>query len=127
MREVGATDGLPRLVGVQSEAFQPIVQRFNKLPVSRTGSSSLAHSVAVEKPRNALRLLNEVRLSDGKMFAVSDPEIADAQRLLATEAGLVAEYTSAATLAALARLAEDQSLDGQTAVLVITGGRLDEE
>ena len=127
MREVGATDGLPRLVGVQSEAFQPIVQRFNDKPVSQSGGASRAHSVAVERPRNALRLLNEVRQSDGKMFAVSDSEIADAQGLLATEAGLVAEYTSAATLAALARLAEEQSLDGQSAVLVITGGRLDEE
>jgi threonine synthase len=127
MREVGATDGLPRLLGVQSEAFQPIVQRFNGEPANQNGATSAAHSIAVLKPRNALRLLNEVRASDGDMLAVSDTQILVAQRLLATEAGMVAEFTSAATLAALAHLAEATSLEGQTAVLVITGGRLDEE
>ncbi len=127
MREVGMTDELPRLVGVQSEAFQPMVRRFRGEPANQNGATSAAHSIAVLKPRNALRLLNEVRASDGDMLAVSDAQILEAQRLLATEAGLVAEFTSAATLAALAQLAETTSLEGQTAVLVITGGRLDDE
>ena len=77
-------------------------------------------------PRNALRLLDELERSDGVMLAVTDAEIAEGQRLLAQEAGIVAEFTSSATLAALWKLSEYESLAGKSAVLVITGGRVDD-
>ena len=127
MQAVGFIDALPRLVGVQAEALQPLVRRFRHETHGDDSGATEAHSIAVREPRNALRLLNEIEASGGEMIAVPDAEIAAAQRLLATDAGLVAEFTSAATLAALARMAEERSLEGQTAVLVITGGRLDEE
>jgi threonine synthase len=72
-----------------------------------------------------LRLLHELREADGDMIAVSDEEIAEAQTLLSTDAGVVAEFTSAATLAGLIRKKAMGSLDGTSAILVITGGRLD--
>jgi threonine synthase len=59
----------------------------------------------------------------GTLLAVADDEIDSACATLAREAGMVCEFTSAAALAALARLAEAESLEGKTAVLVITGGR----
>jgi threonine synthase len=127
MVTVDMLDRLPRLAGVQAEATQPLVRRLRGEPQGDDSGSTGAQSIAVRQPRNALRLLNEVRESDGTLLAVPDDEIASSQHLLATEAGLVAEFTSAVTLAALARLAEERSLEGQTAVLVITGGRLDEE
>jgi threonine synthase len=127
MLAVDKLDRLPRLAGVQAEAIQPLVRRFRGEPQGDDSGSTGAQSIAVRQPRNALRLLNEVRESGGTLLAVPDDEIASAQHLLATEAGLVAEFTSAATLAALARLAEERPLAGQTAVLVITGGRLDED
>jgi threonine synthase len=127
MLAVGLLDRLPRLAGVQSDAIQPLVRRLHDEPPGDDTGETAAQSIAVRRPRNAIRLLNEVRASDGAMVSVPDDEIAAAQHLLATEAGLVAEFTSAATLAALARLAEERSLERQTAVLVITGGRLDEE
>ncbi|CAN5547615.1 threonine synthase [soil metagenome] len=127
MQQVGMLDRLPRLAGVQSEAIQPMVQRFRGEDSGDAIGTTDAQSIAVGKPRNALRLLKEIEASQGEMVAVPDAEIAAAQRLLATQAGLVAEFTAAAPLAALARIAEERSLEGQTAVLVITGGRLDEE
>lgn len=127
LAEVGLTGGVPRLVGAQSDAVQPLVRRFKGEPPATESGSTNAASIAVREPRNALRLLNEVQSSNGTMVAVPDEEILEAQALLATEAGVVAEFTSAATLAALMRLSNSQSLAGQTAVLVITGGRLDDE
>jgi threonine synthase len=59
------------------------------------------------------------------MLAVSDDEIIEAQKILATEAGMVAEHTSAATLAALIRISADTPLRDLRVVLVITGGRVD--
>jgi threonine synthase len=128
-RLMGMTDDVPRLIGVQSELMRPLVDRFEGR-VRKTESSErtrppLAASIAVGRPRNALRLLRELKESNGKMLDVSDAEIIEAQRALATGAGIVAEHTSAATLAALARLAEQESLEGKRGVLLITGGRVD--
>ncbi len=164
LRTMGLIDRLPRLVGAQSAAVQPLVERFaaanapgnigasfsapsassppvvpsrganragqlKPAPIQTTSgpaaTDTQAASMAVRRPRNALRLFAELREAGGTLLAVTDDEIAIAQRLLAAEAGLVAEFTSAATLAALLRLRESESLAGKTAVLVITGGRID--
>ena len=122
MRELGEVSNLPRLVGVQAEGVSPLVRRFHNASPAPPGDTDAA-SIAVRRPRNALRLLAELEASDGTMIAVPDDAIARAERRLATEAGMVAEFTSAATLAGLERLAEQDTLKGATVVLVITGGR----
>ena len=127
MMIIGLSKRLPRLVGVQAEAIQPLVKRQRGESPQEGTRSTMAASIAVRHPRNALRLLAELKASNGIALAVSDEEMVEAQRLLATEAGLVAELTSAATLAGLIRLAATESFSGKTAVLVITGGRLDGE
>jgi threonine synthase len=124
LREVWRADRLPRLVGVQAEAVQPLVRRFRGEPEGDAGTSRAA-SIAVSRPRNGRRLLAELEASAGTLLAVPDDKIEAASTLLATEAGMVAEFTSAASLAALARLAASESLEGRTAVLLVTGGRVE--
>ena len=119
-RELQIVDRLPRLIGVQAAGVQPMVARFHGSNDAGDGRT-VAASIAVRRPRNALRLLRELEASHGQMVAVSDDEIALAQRTLAAYAGIVAEFTSAATLAALEQL----DVRGQTGVLVITSGRVD--
>lgn len=123
-RELGFIGRLPRLIGVQAEAVQPIVARFRGESAAPAGDTE-AVSIAVRRPHNALRLLNELTASDGEMIAVPDAHIREAQRRLAEQAGMVAEFTSAATLAGLEALAARESLKDEVAVLVITGGRVD--
>ncbi len=128
---MGVTDRLPRLIGVQSQAVQPVVSRLReehgKPPVAPDPRlQTAAASIDVNYPRNMRRLLNEINYSGGTVLAVDEEAIAAAQRRLAADAGVVAEFTSATTLAGLLRLAELESLDGKRAVLVITGGRPDE-
>lgn len=122
--EMRIMDRLPALIGVQAQGVQPLVSRFHGNAVADNGETAAA-SIAVRRPRNALRLLRELHASQGDMIAVSDQQIEDSHRRLSEQAGLVAEFTSAATLAALAVLAARQSLAGKVAVLVITGGRMD--
>lgn len=122
LREIGRTEVLPRLVGVQAEGVQPLVRRFGTGSDAPEGCTRAA-SIAVRRPRNALRLLRELDAAGGTLLAVADDEIDRACATLAHEAGIVCEFTSAASLAALARLADAESLEGKTAVLVITGGR----
>jgi len=119
-REIGLTDRLPKLIGVQASGVQPMVARFHG--VEAEAGDTKAASIAVRRPRNALRLMRELRESGGEMVAVTDAQIAEAQRRLAQEAGIVAEFTSAATLAAVENLAE---VKDRSVVLVITGGRPD--
>jgi threonine synthase len=122
LREMGRTDAVPRLVGVQADGVQPLVRRFHGDGGGRD-TDTCAASIAVRRPRNALRLLRELDLCGGTLLAVPDEETEAARATLARDAGVVCEFTSATTLAALARLADAESLDGKTAVLVITGGR----
>ena len=120
------TDRLPRLLGIQSERVQPVVQRYYGEPVDMEEHETEAASIAVRRPRNFLRLRAELEASGGSMLAVTDEEMHIAQSILAREAGIVAELTSATTLVGLIRLSSIKSLQGQTAVLVITGGRPDD-
>ncbi|GCE50289.1 L-threonine synthase [Thermosporothrix hazakensis] len=125
LRRLGLADRLPRLLGVQAETVQPVVSRYHGVKVGADRGPTAAASIDVKKPRNYLRLRAELDASSGSMLAVSDAEMEEARCLLACEAGLVAELTSAASLAALFQLARQESLQGKTAVLVITGGRND--
>lgn len=118
-RELGLLHRLPRLIGVQAEGIRPLVDRFRGTQ-SPEGETAAA-SIAVRRPRNAIRLLREIELSGGEMIAVTDDEIAGAQRALAEEAGIVAEFTSASTLAALRKIDAAEA----TIILIITGGRVD--
>src|SRR5262249_20096289 len=120
-RQIGLTARLPRLIGVQAAGVQPMVGRFTGKDAE--AGDTAAASIAVRRPRNALRLLRELRESRGEMVAVSDASIGEAQQRLSEEAGIVAEFASAATLAAVETIAD--RVRGQTGVLVITGGRVD--
>ena len=126
--KLGMTDRLPRLLGVQAEAVQPVVQRYAGQTDSsrqRGHQTTLAASIAVRRPRNYLRLRAALAACGGMMRAVPDEEMLMAQRSLAQEAGIVAEVTSAASLAGLMHLAAEHDLSEQRVVLIITGGRLD--
>ncbi|GAC1510998.1 MAG: threonine synthase [Ktedonobacteraceae bacterium] len=123
---IGLTTQLPRLLGIQSERVQPVVQRYYGEPVDPEEHETEAASIAVHHPRNFLRLRAELDASSGSMLAVSDEEMHIAQSILSCEAGVVAELTSATTFAGLIRLSSIKNLQGQTAVLVITGGRPDD-
>ncbi|HYJ81102.1 MAG TPA: pyridoxal-phosphate dependent enzyme, partial [Longimicrobiaceae bacterium] len=122
LRELGRTGALPRLLGVQAEAMQPVVRRFRGEPGGGGSGDSRAASINVRRPRNARRLLREIDGCGGTVLAVSDDAIERARRLLADEAGVAAEFTSAAALAGLARLAEDGALAEKTAVVIVTAG-----
>jgi threonine synthase len=124
LARLGRTQRLPRLVGVQSRGVQPLVRRFRGEPPAEP-EPSRAFSIAVRRPRNALRLLAEIAASGGTLLAVPDDAMARAADALAREAGIVAELTSAAALAGLLELAESESLAGRVAVVVVTGGRPD--
>jgi threonine synthase len=124
LNQIGRTSSLPRLLGVQAEGMQPMVRRFRGEAGEDSGATQAA-SIKVRRPRNALRLLSEIRQSGGMMLAASEEGIGEAQKVLAEQCGILAEFTSAATVAGLAMLAQQQTLADKVVVAVITGGRID--
>jgi threonine synthase len=124
LRETGQIGRVPRLLGVQAEGMQPMVRRFRGETGEDSGETDAA-SIKVRYPRNALRLLSEMRQAGGTMMAASEPSIGAAQRILAEDCGVPAEFTSAATIAALGELVQTENLAGKVAVAVVTGGRID--
>lgn len=126
LRRLGLLDRVPRLIGAQAEAMQPLVRRWQGATGEDSGLTDAA-SINVRRPRNALRLLEELRQADGELVAVTDQAIESAQTRLAREAGIVVEFTAAAGLAALDRITDVQGHHGGTVVVVLTGGRVDRE
>jgi len=88
-------------------------------------AETLADSISVGEPRNAIKALRAVRASNGDLLPVSDKEIVDAIRDTAMLSGVFAEPAAAAPLAGIRR-ARLAGLVGSkdTVVHVVTGSGL---
>lgn len=124
LRGLGLTTRLPRLYGVQAEGASPLVKAFetNSELEPLKDVSTVADSISVGTPRDGTKALRAVRDSGGAMVAVSDEEILDAQKKMATLGGMFAEPAASAPLAGLGRLIE-RNLVGrrESVVLLMTG------
>ncbi len=121
----GAATRMPRLVGVQAEGCQPVKRAWEtRLPVTAARASTFADGIAVEAPVCAATAVRDVRRSGGGFVAVSDAEITDAVRTLATRGGVLAEPAGAAAFAGLrpARVAGLVRSSDRVVVLVTGSG-----
>jgi threonine synthase len=115
----------PRLLAVQpagSPAIARALRSGAKAISPVTDAASVADSLVVNAPRNAIMALAEVRASGGAGVLVSDDEILDAMGRLARTTGVFAEPAAAAALAGLfAALEEGLVARDERAVLLVTG------
>lgn len=127
MKRIGVIDLLPRLLGVQAEGARPIVDAFERgderiLPCE---AHTVADSISVSHPRNAVKALRAVRASGGAMVAVPDEAILDMVPALARCSGVFAEPTAAAALAGVRAARERGLVTASDEVLaVVTGNGL---
>jgi threonine synthase len=127
--ELGLIDRLPQMIGVQAAGANPLVTAFETgqpvQPLNRT--QTLADSIAVGHPRDALKALRAVCDSKGKMMSVTDEEILDAMRILARHTGVFAEPAGATAFAGLLNVAREGliKVDEQVVVLVTGNGLKD--
>ncbi len=125
LERAGLIDRRPRLIAVQPEGSAAIVRALRSgadaiSPVA--DAESVADSLVVQAPRNALLCLRQVRESGGGGVAVSDAAIIDAIARLARLTGVFAEPAAAAALAGLdAALADDLVTREERVVLLVTG------
>lgn len=118
----------PTFVGVQADGCAPLVRAFETgaLTYERLKKSwTIAHAISNPAPPGGNAVLKMIREHRGILLAVSDEEMLEAQRDLASAEGLFCQPESATTLAALARLAASGAIgEHDDAVLVLTGSGL---
>jgi threonine synthase len=114
----------PRLVGVQAVRCAPIARAFQRGDEDVTpwtdDPATVAAGLRVPAPSEGRLVLDSIRSSRGALIAVSEQEIVESVRTLASTEGIFACPEGAATLAAAKRLAACGRLEGP-AVLYNTG------
>jgi threonine synthase len=119
----GATDRLPKVIGVQAEGCEPLARAWRTgEPVEPVLPETIADGIAVGSPVSAQLVLRDVRETGGGFVTISDEAMLDATVELASKSGILAEPAGAAAFAALeaARAASLVDSDEET-VVHITG------
>jgi threonine synthase len=123
LHSLGLTTRLPRLIGVQAAAADPLVRAFESgeaLHPLRAGS--YADSINVGTPRNGLKALAAIRRSGGAFVRVEDDAIREAQRQLARGAGVFGEPAGVAAFAGLHAARECGLLGHRERIVVVVSG-----
>ena len=128
LKQLGFTDALPKIVGVQPEGCAAIVSALNKGTSKSekiSNPSTRALAILVAEPLQSELAIEAIRESDGLALTVSDPEILAAELQIAKLEGVFAEPASSATIAALEKLVEKGKISCDSSVMcLITGSGL---
>jgi threonine synthase len=114
----GKCQRLPQMMGFQAAGASPLVTG-QAVPHPET----VATAIRIGNPANWERAVSVAGASQGTFHSVTDAEILDAYRLLASEEGIFCEPASAASVAGMLKV-KDQIPTGATVVCVLTGNGL---
>lgn len=114
----GKSDKLPRMMGFQASGAAPLI--LGK-PVSKP--ETIATAIRIGNPASWDKAVAAKTESGGEFNAVTDDEILEAYRILASQEGIFCEPASAASVAGLLKV-KDQVPPNTTIVCVLTGNGL---
>ncbi len=115
--DVGRANQLPRMMGFQAQGAAPIV---NGAPVANP--QTIASAIRIGNPASWTRAEEARDTSGGVIEAVTDDEILEAYRILASQEGIFCEPASAASVAGLTKAVRGGlNLSGQRVVCILTG------
>ncbi len=122
--ELGLISKIPRLIGVQAEAANPVVRAFQSgkstfEPLAEV--RSLARAIAINDPLDGIKALDAIYNTNGIAIDLTEEEMVRCQYELSKEEGIFAETSSAAGLSALRKLKEKEDLRNKTIVCILTG------
>ena len=116
-KQLGRTNILPRMMGFQAEGAAPIVRG---VPIANP--QTIASAIRIGNPASWKTALEARDESQGTIDMVSDAEILEAYRLLASREGIFGEPASAASVAGLIKkVNQGLNLSQQRVVCIITG------
>ncbi len=129
MRAWGITRQVPRMIGVQAKGAAPIAEAFERGSDRVTPLSSpetIASAIKIGSPVSWMKAFKAIEESKGSALAVTDREIIQARKAIASKEGIFVEAASAAAVAALKHLKGEVGSD-QTIVCIATGSGLKEQ
>jgi threonine synthase len=128
LQQLGMTESLPKMIGVQLEGCAPIVKRFSEkrskqAKISKPSTHALA--ILVANPLQGEFATKAIKESKGFALSVSDFESFNAELQIAKLEGMFAEPASSATIAALKKLIDEGKIgNNESVVCLITGSGL---
>ncbi len=125
--KLGLTDSIPKMTGIQAEGAAPVYRAFvngNDDIEPVTNPETVATAIRIGNPVNARKALKAIYESKGFAEVVSDEEIIEAQKFLASKEGIGVEPASAASVAGLKKLVEKGVVEKDETVVCITTGNL---
>jgi len=127
LRDLGITESVPKMCGIQAEGSKPIVEAFaaRALEIAPEPTpETVATAIRIGNPVNAKKALSAIYESGGYAVDVSDEQILASQRALAQREGIGVEPASAASVAGLKKLLDMGVIQEDESVVCITTGHL---
>ncbi len=125
LAEVGLVEESPyRVFGAQASGCSPVAAAYKAghEVVQPVRPDTVAKSLAIGSPGDGPYVLDVVRRTGGAVEDVSDAEIVDAIRLLASTEGIFAETAGGVTVATLRKLLAAGQIDPEAETVVLNTG-----
>src|SRR6516164_906783 len=125
LAELGLVEDAPyRVYGAQATGCAPVAAAFRdgQDVVQPVRPATVAKSLAIGNPADGPYVLDVVRRTGGIVADVSDEDLVDAIRLLASTEGIFAETAGGVTLAVLRTLLKEGQIDPDARTVVINSG-----
>jgi threonine synthase len=125
LEQMRLTRTRPRMIGVQAEKAAPIAMAIrSRQNIVRPfpNPQTLATAIRIGFPVNWTKVLPAIRESSGTAETVSDREILEAQKNLASKEGIFVEPASAASIAGLKKQRESGNVDRSDLIVCVTTG-----
>ena len=129
LKKWGIAERTPKMIGVQAAGASPLAELFLKRKdelVKWKNPETVASAIRIGNPVSWKKALAAVRDSGGRLLTVTDQEILEAQRILASKEGIFVEPASAAPIAALGHL-KDVIEKNSLVVYIATGNGLKDQ
>jgi threonine synthase len=135
LKAVGLIDNLPKIdcaQSAESAAISNTVRKlraasapapdWSRLVIEDVHASTIADSIAVDRPRDGLAAVKAIIESGGEATTVSDEAILNAIAEMAALSGIFAEPAAAATWAAVKQMVEHGKIDADERVVCLVSG-----
>jgi len=116
---------LPRMIAVQTENCQPIVQTWTGMQRNShayVGKATLANGLAVPNPLGERLILTALHESKGTAITVNEQEIVDSLKEIARTEGMIVAPEGAALWAGLKNLVQSNNISGDETILLMNTG-----
>ncbi len=122
---LGFIEKIPTIIAVQSSGSDNLIRNINTEDFEAKSSQTIADSISVDYPRNFYMARDFLKKYNGEWLTITDVEIIEASKSLATTTGLFAEPAAAASFAGMLRYKESGKISkGSKNVVLLTGSGL---